>query len=418
MTTGSGEMKRLAEIHGITQSGLCVHNAENFAGWHRIYLLDLEVQLQAADRTLGGDGCVALPYWDTGRTTINNQVMPNIIRTNFVNNPDSTVLNFFEAECQRAYPGYSCSRLTQFNVWGGCSLVSADGTTGLPCTNDETTLANNIIDSDITGRVGNLMSITSHQGAAGGGGFSVEQPHNHVHMDVGWPMSSFLHAPFNPIFFLHHCNIDRLYEVWLQANPNARNGVSSAVLNEAYAPFNVKLHGSDKGTAYTYTLADVWSTPTLGYTYDSLHTTSAEAELLTSAAGKTEIVFTDVDFHSLDSMMIEVAVTKKGETVPLAALVGKSLTERREVYGSKGKWCGHIGIFSMKGKGGMEDVDVDCTAGISAMGGTESVDITYYCVTGEKGMTVEACGSKITTPPVFIANWHGYTSREHTAHTH
>ena len=94
---------------------------------------------------------------------------------------------------------------------------------------------------------------------------SVESPHNHVHMDVGWPMSSFLHAPFNPIFFLHHCNVDRLFEAWLKANPSAASGVSSTALAEQFAPFTTGLHGSVKGRSYSYSLKDVWSTTALGY---------------------------------------------------------------------------------------------------------------------------------------------------------
>jgi len=39
------------------------------------------------------------------------------------------------------------------------------------------------------------------------------QPHNNVHNNVGGFMSNFL-SPVDPIFFMHHCNIDRLWDVW------------------------------------------------------------------------------------------------------------------------------------------------------------------------------------------------------------
>ena len=32
--------------------------------WHRAYLVELEQALQAADRALGNDGRIAVPYWD------------------------------------------------------------------------------------------------------------------------------------------------------------------------------------------------------------------------------------------------------------------------------------------------------------------------------------------------------------------
>ena len=33
-------------------------------GWHRGYLVEFEHELQKADRELGNDGAIALPYWD------------------------------------------------------------------------------------------------------------------------------------------------------------------------------------------------------------------------------------------------------------------------------------------------------------------------------------------------------------------
>ncbi len=46
-------------------------------------------------------------------------------------------------------------------------------------------------------------------------GFSIleGQPHNNVHNNVGGFMQDFL-SPVDPIFFLHHANIDRLWDVW------------------------------------------------------------------------------------------------------------------------------------------------------------------------------------------------------------
>ena len=39
------------------------------------------------------------------------------------------------------------------------------------------------------------------------------QPHNNVHDSIGGFMGLFL-SPVDPIFFMHHCNIDRLWDVW------------------------------------------------------------------------------------------------------------------------------------------------------------------------------------------------------------
>jgi tyrosinase len=45
--------------------------------------------------------------------------------------------------------------------------------------------------------------------------------HNQVHMWVGGSMSDALSSPNDPVFFLHHCNVDRLWTLW-QANDPQR----------------------------------------------------------------------------------------------------------------------------------------------------------------------------------------------------
>ena len=45
--------------------------------------------------------------------------------------------------------------------------------------------------------------------------------HNLVHRWVGGNMST-RSSPNDPVFWLHHCNIDRLWAVWQQLHPNAK----------------------------------------------------------------------------------------------------------------------------------------------------------------------------------------------------
>jgi tyrosinase len=58
-----------------------------------------------------------------------------------------------------------------------------------------------------------------------------QTPHNDVHGLVGGPsgfMGAFDTAPLDPVFWLHHANIDRLWESWRKgvpgADPNDVNG--------------------------------------------------------------------------------------------------------------------------------------------------------------------------------------------------
>jgi hypothetical protein len=50
----------------------------------------------------------------------------------------------------------------------------------------------------------------------------LQDPHNSVHGICGYPMSVVSYAAFHPIFWLHHCNIDRFFEAHLKVNKEAK----------------------------------------------------------------------------------------------------------------------------------------------------------------------------------------------------
>lgn len=54
---------KLAGYHGWPED-YCAHRQEKFPAWHRAYLVEFEKQLQIADKAIGGDGNIGLPYWD------------------------------------------------------------------------------------------------------------------------------------------------------------------------------------------------------------------------------------------------------------------------------------------------------------------------------------------------------------------
>ena len=55
-------------------------------------------------------------------------------------------------------------------------------------------------------------------------------------------MGDFVRAALDPIFWLHHCNIDRLWEVWIQRAPGNRNPDETAWLDESFS-----FHAADGG---------------------------------------------------------------------------------------------------------------------------------------------------------------------------
>ena len=83
---GTSEFFRCASYHGQPAPIYCQHGRETFPGWHRIYLLDFEKALQAADVKNGNDGNIGLPYWDW---TVNQEDgLPKVIRDRFTGWPD------------------------------------------------------------------------------------------------------------------------------------------------------------------------------------------------------------------------------------------------------------------------------------------------------------------------------------------
>ena len=64
-------------------------------------------------------------------------------------------------------------------------------------------------------RADDALRTAAHADAAStatGANDDVESPHNYVHVAVGYPMTTVSFAAFYPAFFMHHGNVDRLYE--------------------------------------------------------------------------------------------------------------------------------------------------------------------------------------------------------------
>lgn len=49
---------------------------------------------------------------------------------------------------------------------------------------------------------------------------SFESIHDHIHDFVGGTMRDITVAAFDPIFWLHHCNVDRIFALWCAAFPD------------------------------------------------------------------------------------------------------------------------------------------------------------------------------------------------------
>ncbi|HEX9643164.1 MAG TPA: tyrosinase family protein [Acidimicrobiia bacterium] len=212
----------LGGLHGLPSPSWCDHGTPGFLTWHRAYMRAFEKALQCVNKD------VMLPFWDwSSGPTIG---VPAAFRdATYVNRDGDTVPN----------PAYS----------GPIASAAGGGTT------------NRRPDIDTTSFAGSATSAHSALTSATFASFqsAINGPHGSVHVTMGGHMGSVPRAGFDPIFYLHHSNVDRLWWNWQQAHPGAGLPASEAVY--PLDPFN-KPFSSD-----WYLGADMESTDDLGYRY-------------------------------------------------------------------------------------------------------------------------------------------------------
>jgi len=221
----------------------CQHATWFFVPWHRMYLFQFENILRSLLPAADQDSW-ALPFWDYSSGSPGN-ALPTAFRLAAL--PDGTPNPLFVAQ-----------RRTSVN--NGVALPGAVTSTAQALANQQFTSA---AQGGSIG-FGGPQTGFAHQGPAFG---QLEaQPHGPVHVQVGGSgglMTDPNTAAADPIFWLHHANIDRLWEVWNiggGANPNVRGWLNRAFpLRDA------------TGAVVRMMPRDVLDTVTqLDYTYESL----------------------------------------------------------------------------------------------------------------------------------------------------
>lgn len=112
----------------------------------------------------------------------------------------------------------------------------------------------------------NSLSETVHVKHAS----ALEGAHGGVHVAVGLPMAQIAGAAYHPIFYLHHCNIDRLYEAYLQVDDDAQEEFQQNQRNRQrrnkinYYTQPLKPFKNPK-TGTWFKCADTFDTKKLGY---------------------------------------------------------------------------------------------------------------------------------------------------------
>ncbi|WP_396244033.1 tyrosinase family protein [Hafnia paralvei] len=218
----------------------CPHGNWWFLPWHRGYVGWFEKII----RKLSGDADFAMPFWDwTAEPRIPEVFFDGVL------NPDNQAFidsyaKFREAlfnPVEALWGQFTPQQLHELqlrnypyprDLWRG---IEGDGkpedamffprgqtralTQDQPnfdCTTQNAVSLETILDAlaprsfELFGSESAPNHSNSHQH-----GFGILEafPHNKVHNDIGGFMGNFL-SPVDPVFFMHHANLDRLWEVW------------------------------------------------------------------------------------------------------------------------------------------------------------------------------------------------------------
>lgn len=201
--------------------------ARLFLPWHRAYLYHLEQNLKDIDPS------VSLPWWDwTAGDAIPEAY--NIEKIDNKNNPlysseiklDKPHVNNPIHRRTRRNPG---NRLPAFTL--PVADVNNDGVATLKELTDY--LVDHVKDFETFSDI--LQSV-----------------HDSIHGWIGGDMASVVTAAYDPIFFAHHCMIDRIWYLWQMKN--GTNNIPTALLDYSLNPFGL-------------TVRQVLNVQELGYEY-------------------------------------------------------------------------------------------------------------------------------------------------------
>ena len=174
------------EAQAAIHNNFCPHGHSDFLPWHRKYLYYFEKILIH----FSGGQLDAMPYWDY---TVPAEAMlpPEFVSPTYGSGTPN--------------PLYHSNR----------SATYASGVTAIP---------NGFV---------NPSGANSQLSFSGFSSSLEGTPHDNVHIQLGGTMGTYW-SPRDPIFWFHHCNIDRLWENWLSLGGGRANPTNATWLNANY----------------------------------------------------------------------------------------------------------------------------------------------------------------------------------------
>jgi tyrosinase len=245
-----GQMKVMAEsekfswanmskVHGLDPGHYhyCPHGDWYFLPWHRAFT----VMYERVIRHLTHNDAFALPYWDWTA----DPVMPAVFAMRTTPDGKPNPLFVSDPGFQRIWPA---NQPMPPEVVGPDVLSEILGALDYESFGTSRNPRQNNLDMSWVVRGGGVQGVLEGT------------PHNLVHNNIGGWMPS-ASSSRDPIFFMHHCNIDRIWALWNTHNDNSPESLWRDMV------FKDNFYNVD-GTFWSPKVSDLFSPETLGYTYN------------------------------------------------------------------------------------------------------------------------------------------------------
>ncbi|GAB5563104.1 MAG: hypothetical protein Wins2KO_01670 [Winogradskyella sp.] len=190
--------------------------------WHRLYLWSMEQKLQKAVN----EPKLALHYWDWTKSNYipshywGDESNPLYNVTRLVEPKDEIPKDFINVGA-----GF---RANNYKTFGGYPAIKKRGEAQLD-------------------------------------GIAEQSFHNNIHNWIGGQMATFTESGFEPIFYGHHGNCDRIWDAWRSYSPDNK-------LPESEEWLEKKLYATDgNGRPVEFKIKELLNTEDLGYTFEDLN---------------------------------------------------------------------------------------------------------------------------------------------------
>lgn len=264
----------------------------HFLAWHRIYLYHFEKII----RKLSGDNNFAMPYWNYTSNT-GRQSIPRL----------------FQQSNSSLYEASRDASLNQGNLMATDVYELVIDSWAKIKGNSQFSVFNSSLNSGLHGDMHVYI-----------GGDSEWNPIYQRNTGSGL-MATVPSAGFDPIFWMHHSNLDRLWQQWTDSNRGKRMTFSE--LKSADWPY---VFFDENGDKITYTMEQVYDMLyNLDYRYDDQpEKRLIAAQVLTEKPAKENLITSTVIARDVSAAGIQFNLILPASTAPTNVLALEALPEK------------------------------------------------------------------------------------------